>query len=198
MGSCNTMSHHSSCAVTSLCWVSWPDGFVKGRVQMSMSMSMILDLILTAQSCVTACEAKGKMNNGESIVNAGDVKEGSQIKPRAFCQRPGHGLCVADDILPDDPNILIQRSRLPLAINILIFSQSWGHLCMSFELLWSTLGSRPAMLGPSWGCCWGSCGLFGSTLCVSWIMFGLCWGYLGASGGFVINLFSKHKKHRPH
>ena len=98
---------------------------------------------------------------------------------------PGHGLCVADDTLQDDRNMLRQESLTTGGEHLgnvgAIFGQSWGHLWMTVGVLWYTLGSCwqcwgylevivGGYLGPPWGHL-GSC----------WVYVGLSWGFLGAS-----------------
>ena len=62
-----------------------------------------------------------------------------------------------------------------------MLGQSWGHLCISLELLWSTLDN-------CWQC-WGHLGVIleslGGYLGPSWGYLGLCWGYVGAILGLL-------------
>ena len=64
---------------------------------------------------------------------------------------PGHGLCVADDTLQDDRNMLRQES---LTLGGEHPGQCWGNLGASlydFGASLVHLRQLLAMLGPSWG-----------------------------------------------
>ena len=91
---------------------------------------------------------------------------------------PGHGLhvCVADDMLQDNRNML-RRVAEPLRwTSWAMLGQYWGYRWITFGLLWCTLGD-------CWQC-WGHLGIIlgglGGYLGPPLGYLGSCWDYVWA------------------